>query len=178
MADMHLLQGQSGQAEQELLHVLALYRTAGHRELHYTYDLLRGATRQVGNYQAALRYGLAAIESAQATHDTASLDYFYASVAGIYNELHQPQQALSYYQRALHYARQAQSPVAVVSAAGAISRILLSQHQPQQALHFLQATAGSSQAASPDTYARYLIECYMALGRYPAAERSLGPLLA
>lgn len=178
MADMHLLQGQSGQAEQELLHVLALYRAAGHRQLHYTYDLLRGATRQVGNYQAALRYGLAAIESAQATHDTASLDYFYANVAGIYNELHQPQQALSYYQRALHYARQAQSPVAVVSAAGAISRILLSQHQPQQALRFLQATAGSSQAVSPDTYARYLIECYVALGRYAAAERSLGPLLA
>jgi two-component sensor histidine kinase len=178
IADMHLLQGQSGQAEQELLRVLALYRAAGHRELHYTYDLLRGATRQVGNYQAALRYGLAAIESAQATHDTAALGYFYSSVAGIYNELHQPAQALSYYQRALRHSRQAHSLAAVVSATSAISRILLSQHQPHQALQFLQTMAGSSQAANPAVYARCLIECYVALGQYAAAERSLRPLLA
>jgi two-component sensor histidine kinase len=178
IADMHLLQGHSGQAEQELLRVLALYRAAGHRELHYTYDLLRGATRQVGNYQAALRYGMAAIEHAQATHDTATIDYFYGSVAGIYNELHQPERALMYYQRALRHARQFQSPAAVVNASSAISRILLSQHRPEQALRFLQATAASSQAASPGVYLRCLVECYVALGQYAAAERSLRPLLS
>ena len=178
IADMHLLQGHSGQAEQELLHVLALYRAAGHRELHYTYDLLRGATRQVGNYQAALRYSLAAVESAQATHDTASIGYLYSTVAGIYNELQQPARALAYYHRALRHAQQTQSPSGVVTASAAISRILLSQHHPQQALRFLQATAGSSQAANPGGYTRCLIDCYVALRQYAAAERALRPLLA
>jgi two-component sensor histidine kinase len=178
IADMHLLQGHSGQAEQELLRVLALYRAAGHRQLHYTYDLLRGATRQVGNYQAALRYSLAAVESAQATHDTTSLDYLYCNVAGIYKELEQPVQALAYYQRALRYAQHAQSASGVVIASAAISRIMLSQHRPEQALRFLQTSAGRYQAASPGIYLRCLIECYVALGHYAAAERSLRPLLS
>lgn len=67
LADMHLLQGHSAQATQELLHVLALYRAAGYHNLHYTYDLLRATNRQAGSYEEALRYGLAAIESARAT---------------------------------------------------------------------------------------------------------------
>jgi two-component sensor histidine kinase len=177
MADMHLLQGHSGQAEQELLRVLALYRAAGHRELHYTYDLLRGATRQAGNYQAALRYSLAAVESAQATRDTTLLDYLYSNVASIYNELKQPAQALAYYQRALHRARQRQVPAGIVSTSAAISRIILGQHRPAQALQFLQASAGPYQAASPGVYQRCLVECYVALGQYPAAERAVDQLL-
>ncbi|WP_233635559.1 sensor histidine kinase [Hymenobacter setariae] len=178
MADMHLLQGHSGQAEQELLHVLALYRAAGHRELHYTYDLLRGATRQVGNYQAALRYSLVAVESAQATGDTTLLDYLYSNVASIYNELQQPTQALTYYKQALQHARQRQVPAGIVNTSAAISRILLGQHRPAQALRFLQTSAGAYQDASPGGYLRGLVECYVAIGQYGSAERSLRPLLA
>ncbi|MFD1873036.1 histidine kinase dimerization/phosphoacceptor domain -containing protein [Hymenobacter bucti] len=177
IADMHLLQGHSGQAEQELLHVLALYRAAGHRELHYTYDLLRGATRQVGNYQAALRYGLAAVESAQATHDTTSIAYLYASLASIYKELNQPDQALAYYQRALRHAWLGQSAAGVAIMSVAISRVLLSQHQPGQALRFLQTVGGSPQAISSAVYLSCLVDCYVALGRYAAAERTVGQLL-
>jgi two-component sensor histidine kinase len=178
IADMHLLQGRSGQAEQELLRVLALYQAAGHHELHYTYDLLRGATRQVGNYQAALRYSLAAVESAQATHDTAAIGYLYSTVAGVYSELKQPDRALVYYRRALRHAQQTQDWASLVSASGSISRVLLSQHRPQQALQFLQAIAGSHQAANPGAYTRCLVDCYVALRQYTAAERALRPLLA
>ncbi len=178
IADMHLLQGHSGQAEQELLRVLALYRAAGHRELHYTYDLLRGATRQVGNYQAALRYGLAAVESAQATHDTTSITYLYASLAGIYKELNQPAQALAYYRRALHHARQGQSALGIAITSVAISRMLLSQHQPKQALEFLQTVTGRYQATGSAVYLGCLVDCYVALGQYPAAERRVRQLLA
>jgi len=177
MADMHLLQGHSGQAEQELLQVLALYRAAGHRELHYTYDLLRGATRQVGNYQAALRYGLAALESAQATHDTTSITYLYASLAGIYKELNQPDQALTYYKRALRHAQLEQSAAGVAITSVAISRLLLSQHRPRQALRFLQNVGGSPQATSSAVYFSCLVDCYVTLGQYAAAERTVGHLL-
>ena len=178
IADMHLLQGHSGQAEQELLRVLALYRVAGHRELHYTYDLLRGATRQVGNYQAALRYSLAAVENAQATHDTVSIAYLYSSVASIYNELQQPMRALAYYRRALRHDQQTHTSSGIVLRSSSICHILLSQHQPRQALRFLQVTAGPSRDANPTSYTRCLIDCYVALRQYAAAERALRPLLA
>lgn len=177
IADMHLLQGHSGQAEQELLHVLALYRAAGHRELHYTYDLLRGATRQVGNYQAALRYGLAAVESAQATQDTASIVYFYRNIGGIYSELQQSAQALLYYRRALHHVQLTRASAGVVTVSNDICHVLLDQRRPQQALQFLQAKAGSSQAANPYVYNLCLIDCYVALQQYAPAERTLRPLL-
>jgi len=177
MADMHLLQGHSGQAEQELLRVLALYRAAGHRELHYTYDLLRGATRQVGNYQAALRYGLAAVESAQATHDTASITYLYASLASIYKELNQPDQALAYYQRALRHARLGQSALGIAITSVAIGRVLLSQQQPGPALRVLQTLADNRVATSSIVYLSCLVDCYLALGQYPAAERTVNQLL-
>ncbi|TDN36759.1 sensor histidine kinase [Hymenobacter sp. UV11] len=178
MADMHLLQGHSGQAEQELLHVLDLYRAAGHRELHYTYDLLRGATRQAGNYQEALRYGLASIESAQATHDTTVIAYFYSNVAAIYAELKQPERALAYYHRILRRELRSRAKEGAVSTCAVISRLLLGQQQPRQALRFLQATAGPIQATDQDTYTRCLVDCYVALGQFARAERALRTLLA
>ena len=171
IADTHLLQGNSLQAIQDLLHVVALYRAAGHRELHYTYDLLLAANRQAGNYKEALRYGLAMLESAQATHDTVSIGGFYARVAGLYNELHQDGPALAYYRKALKNARHYDYQGAVLNAGGNIARILITQHKPQQALAFFVRTTGHAAAADPATYARYMAECYVALRHYPMAER-------
>jgi two-component sensor histidine kinase len=172
IADTHLLQGNSEQAIQELRGVLALYRAAGHRELHYTYDLLLAANRQAGNYKEALRYGLAMLASAQATHDTVAIGGFYARVGGLYSELHQTAPALVYYQRALHNYQVTNNKLAIVHTAGDIARLLIAQHQPQQALAFFTRTTAHAAASSPDAYARYLAECYVALRRYEPAERS------
>jgi two-component sensor histidine kinase len=171
IADTHLLQGNSAQAIQELQRVLALYRAAGHHELHYTYDLLLAANRQAGNYKEALRYGLAMLASAQATHDTVAIGGFYARVAALYSELHQTAPALAYYQRALHNYQITNNKLFVVHAAGDITRLLIAQHQPQQALAFFTRTTAHAAASNPAAYARYMAECYMALGRYPLAER-------
>jgi two-component sensor histidine kinase len=171
IADTHLLQGNSEQAIHELRQVLALYRAAGHHELHYTYDLLLAANRQAGNYKEALRYGLAMLASAQATHDTVAIGGFYARVAGLYSELHQTAPALVYYQRALHNYQITNNKLFIVHAAGDIARLLIAQHQPQQALAFFTRTAAHAAASSPAAYARYMAECYVALRRYEPAER-------
>jgi two-component sensor histidine kinase len=178
LADMHLLQGRSAQAEQELLHVLALYRAAGRHELHYTYDLLRAASRQAGNYQKGLGYGLAAIESAHATHDTVVVSGFYSRVAGMYAELKQDSLALVYYHRALRHAQQTHFDVDVLHIAGYIAHILISEQRPQQALDFFVHTAQSVAASDPVSYAQPMAECYMALQRYQVAERYLTQMLA
>lgn len=178
IADMHLLQGHSEQATGELLRVLAIYQAAGHRELHYTYDLLRGASRQVGSYKEALQYSLATIKSAQATHDTASIGGFYARTADIYSELKQNAPALIYYRRALRNAQQTHSAVAVIRRAGSIARLLISEQKPHEALSFLERIAGGAAPADPAVYAQYLAECYVALRQYAAAERCLTQMLS
>ncbi|RYF10562.1 MAG: tetratricopeptide repeat protein, partial [Deltaproteobacteria bacterium] len=171
IADTHLLQGNSAQAIWELQHVLALYRAAGHPELHYTYDLLLAANRQAGNYKEALRYGLAMLASAQATHDTVAIGGFYARVGGLYNELHQPEPARAYYQRALRNSQITNNKTFIVHTAGDITRLLIAQHHPQQALAFFTRTTAHATTSSPAAYARFMAECYVALGRYQLAER-------
>ncbi|TGD82549.1 histidine kinase dimerization/phosphoacceptor domain -containing protein [Hymenobacter wooponensis] len=172
IADMHLLQGNSAQAISELLQVASLYQKAGQRKLHYTYDLLRGAHRQMGNYKEALRYGLASIESAQTTHDTSAIGGFYARTASLYVELQQYPEALRYYEKSLTNFRQ--TGVHMESVAGEMARVLIAQHKPEQALKSFLAYSRQDTSSDPKTAmyrALYLAECYLALKRYARAEQ-------
>ncbi|WP_210521658.1 sensor histidine kinase [Hymenobacter terricola] len=177
LADTHLLQGNTGQAMRELLQVVALYRASGHRELHYTYDLLLAANRQLGNYKEALRYGLATIESAQATHDTSAIAGFYSRVGGLYDEVEETPTALTYYRKALRNLQQAHSPE-VIRMAGIVAKTLVRQGQARQALAFYLRTARPVAAADRLSYAQYLAELYVALKRYPLAEQQYAQVLA
>ncbi|TGE08379.1 tetratricopeptide repeat-containing sensor histidine kinase [Hymenobacter fodinae] len=172
IADMHMLQGNSTQAVGELLQVVALYQKAGQPKLHYTYDLLRGAHRQMGDYKEALRYGLASIESAQATHDTSAIGGFYARTASLYAELKQYPEAQRYYEKALN--NYWQNGLYRVNVAGEAARILIAQHKPEQALQFFLAYTRKNVSTDPKTAmyrALYLAECYLALKRYALAEQ-------
>jgi two-component sensor histidine kinase len=171
IADMHLLQGNSVQAVHELLDVLALYRAAGEPRLHYTYDLLRGAHRQMGNYKEALRYGLATIESAQATHDTSSIGGMYSRTAALYMELNQLPEAKRYYEKALANLRQ--NKLDMVYVAGEMARLLVAQHKPAEALEAFRAYVRAYPAHDQRNLlyqAMYLADCYLALKQYERAE--------
>src|SRR5690554_4435796 len=101
IADMHLLQGEYVQGYIELLEVLALYRSIGYRKLHYTYDLLTVANHYLGNYQEAIRYGLATVESARATKDTTGISLFYRRLGLLHAELNQWEEGLYFFRKAL-----------------------------------------------------------------------------
>jgi two-component sensor histidine kinase len=174
IADMHLLQGKEMQCREELLEVVALYRAIGYRRLHYTFDLLVAVHKKLGKYPEALRYGLAALESAQATHDTALLAYFYARLASIYLELNQPAKALAYYRGGLASAHAERTTFFVISNASGIAHLLIARHQPQRALAFFLREI---RAFPPtDYYTRFrvavcLADCYAATGKYAQAEK-------
>jgi tetratricopeptide (TPR) repeat protein len=176
VADMHLLQGKSGQAVHELEQAVALYKAAGHRTLHYSYDLLLAANRQLGNYKEALRYGLATIENAQATHDTVSIAGFYSRVAALYNELGETDQALRYYQKVLRHNQL--THLSEVGTAGDIANVLVRQGKPQQALDFYLRTTRGKVGPDQRTHAHHLAALYVALKRYPEAEQQYNRLLA
>ncbi|MDF7811458.1 histidine kinase dimerization/phosphoacceptor domain -containing protein [Hymenobacter sp. YC55] len=174
IADMYLVQGNSLQARDELLRVVALYRSVGYRRLHYTYDLLRAASRNSGNFKEALRYGIAAIESAETTKDTASLAYFYTTVGTVYTNLNQPEEAFRYFKQALKHAHYQKTVLPILDIAGGIAYVLIAQQQPRQALAFFQQEIRAYPAT--DNYHLYyvyltLATCYTATEQFEVAEK-------
>ncbi|HEX8531233.1 MAG TPA: hypothetical protein VF646_14475, partial [Cytophagales bacterium] len=114
IADLHLFQGQYVEGYSELLEVLALYRSIGYRKLHYTYDLLMATNQYLGNYQEAIRYGLASVESARATKDTADINLFYRRLGTLHQTLRQWEEGLHFLRKALANRRQEKDQVKVV----------------------------------------------------------------
>jgi two-component sensor histidine kinase len=181
IADVHQQQDHSEQAVSELLEVEALYRAAGHRKLFYTYDLLQATYRQMGDYQNALRYGLAALDNARATQDSTLLAGLYTRLAVLHRELKQYPAALSYYHKALAEWQQDGNSINALTMTGAIVRILVQQHRAAEALAFFTRAAKAYDVRQPRIAARvadYLIEIYSGLGRYAQAEPYAAQLVA
>ncbi|GAB3572292.1 tetratricopeptide repeat-containing sensor histidine kinase [Hymenobacter daeguensis] len=181
MAGLHILQGSPAQAITELTQAIALYRSVGYQRLHYCYDLLLYAHRQLGNYQAALQYGLTALESAKATHDTTDITLFYSRVAGIYKELNQLDNALFYNQKAFASASQPGREAYAMPIAGHISEILLLQHKPRPALDILLRVmndkAYRAKVTDQGQLLYYLARSYTALRMYAEAEKCYAKML-
>ncbi|MVN77541.1 histidine kinase [Hymenobacter sp. HMF4947] len=171
IADQHLTQGQLGLAQQELLRVLPRYRRLGRS--HYAYDLLNVVNDKAGNYREALRYGLAALESAQATGDTTFINLFYGRVAYLYLALNQPADAAHYCRLALARAQRAHDPSDVFGIAHTLATALISLKQPRQALALALTQTRVQPASGDGQISRWslLATCYLANREYAAAER-------
>jgi two-component sensor histidine kinase len=138
VADAHLVMGKPALAREELLHVLALYRACGYRELHYTFDLLAVTNDVLGNYKDALKYALAAVQSAKSRQDTTLLRAFYVRVGSVYRQLHQSEKAVHYYQLAEQSAEQYHDVHTILDMTSGIALVLLELKQYQQALALLR----------------------------------------
>ncbi|MDJ0367700.1 sensor histidine kinase [Hymenobacter sp. H14-R3] len=172
IADIHMQQGQEALARTELLDVLARYRAVGYHHLHYTYDLLDAVTAKAGNFKEALGYGLAAIESAKATGDTAKLNFFYHRIGNIYNMLNQPADALHVYQKVLSSLERKHDSTNVIIVSEMVAKMLIKLQQPRQALAFvLEKTSAYPLARNEQFYAWNLLStCYLINQQYGLAE--------
>ncbi|MBO2009989.1 tetratricopeptide repeat protein [Siccationidurans soli] len=173
IADVHQGQGHPEQAIRELLEVESLYRATGHRKLLYTYDLLAATYRQLGDYKEALRYSKAALDNAQAVHDTIIIGSLYVRLALVHRELTQYPDALVYYRKALANMQQSGSSMNVVTIAGGIVRILVVQHRAPEALAFFTRTTRTYASDNPrviERIADYMVELHCALGHPALAE--------
>jgi two-component sensor histidine kinase len=174
IADLHLFQGEYVQGYSELLEVLALYRSIGYRKLHYTYDLLAAANQYLSNYQEAIRYGLASVESAQATKDTAHINLFYRRLGLLHEQLSQWEEGLHFFRKALANRRQEKDPVKVVLIAKLMVSNLLAQGKAREAFDFFTKIVKEHPPVNEFSNlqaAVALAECHLALKQYPQAEK-------
>lgn len=174
IADIHLQQGQYVQGYSELLEVLSLYRSIGYRKLHYTYDLLGVANHYLNNYQEAIRYGLASVESARATKDTAGISLFYRRLGLLHEELNQWEKGLHFLRKALANRLQEKDQVEVMLIARLMVSNLLEQGKAREAFDFFTKIVKEHPPTNKDSnleMAIALAECHLALKHYPLAEK-------
>jgi two-component sensor histidine kinase len=137
IADIHLQQGRLVLAQQELLRVLSLYQRSGYRPIHYTLDLLGATSMRLGDFQKAIKYSLATIQSAKSTQDTTSLGFFYGRAGDVYGWCHQLEKGIYYYQLALRHAELNHDNPLILDASYGIVNDLFLLNKPKQALAFL-----------------------------------------
>jgi two-component sensor histidine kinase len=88
-------------AEQELLNVLAKYRSIGFRNLHYVYYQLAQYEYTAGNYDKAIYYSLETIKSMRSTGDSLAAGDFYVWHSHICREINEFQQSIDYSRMAI-----------------------------------------------------------------------------
>ncbi|GAB3573067.1 hypothetical protein GCM10027345_05260 [Hymenobacter daeguensis] len=178
IADMHLAQARYAQAHDELLQVLAEYRSIGYRRLHYTFDLLVAVDEQMANYQEAIRFELAAIESAKAANDLVYLSNFYMRMAEIHETLRQYAPSLTYRYLALAQMKREEKAAPAetyMRAACAIANTLIKMHQPERAVALLLKESRANPPVNDVT--RYMLaeglgNGYVASKQYARAEKA------
>jgi two-component system, sensor histidine kinase PdtaS len=175
IADIHLNQGKLDTAENELMNVLEMYKSAGFKNLHYTYDLLSVTNRLKGNYNKALYYSLEAIKSAQLTKDSVSLSHFYLSLAHVYHELGQLEKSIGWYKNALERFKLDSFPKPnLYRVAGYLSTTLIETKREKDALSFLLRLNKEIPPYSfldKEINARSMGNCYDVLKQYDLAEK-------
>src|SRR5687768_15873437 len=78
IADFHFNRGKPLQSLKELFETEDIYKSAGYKKLHNTYDLIGAVYRSMGNYEEALSYAIIALNLARTTKDTSDLSLFYS----------------------------------------------------------------------------------------------------
>ncbi len=175
IADLNLLRGKLDLAENQLLDVLQRYKAIGFTNLHYTYDLLTVTYRNKGELNKALLYGLKALESMEATHDSASARTFYHRLATIYRELGQPEKSVEWYRKVLRgQTYSGPNNLYMFRDAGFFARELIKLKKGDEALQFTLSNEARTEPIGVYAEASLLSSlayCYHALGQDEMAEK-------
>lgn len=138
IADIHLVNGKYDLAETALMDAIELYNAIGYRDLHYIYDLLAVTYRYKGDFSKCIYYGLMAIESMEATHDSTSAITFYSRLANMYRESGQPDKSVEWYSKVLRdRVFKADSNVYIIRDAGFFARELIKINRTKEALEYI-----------------------------------------
>ncbi|SDD53261.1 Two-component sensor histidine kinase, contains HisKA and HATPase domains [Dyadobacter soli] len=173
VADIHYKQGNYAQSLREFVDVLALFRSIN-GPLHLTYNMLTEVSNSMGNYQESIKYGHAAIETAQAAGDTVFIGFFYSKLATAYYDLGQWKPGIRYLEKALNHFASQNETMMVLSTGNGICRGMVNMGQAREAIAFyndLVKKYPPNNIFAKLTVAKTYGHCYMGLKDYRQAER-------
>jgi two-component sensor histidine kinase len=122
--DLYQMLSKNAQSLSLLRQALDLYRSIGHRQLQHVYNRLGFVAGKTGDYEAAVRYGLLAVQTAETFGDSARLGDIYNHLGFTFTQLNQPEKALRYYYKSLGVARTQDHRYTIILLANTISDMI------------------------------------------------------
>ncbi|OKS86013.1 tetratricopeptide repeat-containing sensor histidine kinase [Mucilaginibacter polytrichastri] len=174
IADVHLSDNKIDTAETELQKVLAGYKAAGYKKLHYTYDGLGAISRAKADLHKELYYRMEAVKSMDATADTAMADYFYAKLALVYSDLSMYKQSVPWITKSLAILEARKHYEDYYGDLSLLIYDLIQEDKAAEAIAFLNKTMRDvppiNEAQKVDLYEAFG-NCYTAMKQYAKAEK-------
>ncbi|SEJ59882.1 Two-component sensor histidine kinase, contains HisKA and HATPase domains [Dyadobacter sp. SG02] len=180
IADIHYKQGNYAKALSEFENVLALFRSIN-GPLHLTYNMLTEVSNCLGNYQESIKYGHAAIETAQQANDTIFIGFFYSKLASAYYDLGQWEPGILYLQKALNVFSSQHETMMVLSTGNGICRGMVNMGHAGKAIAFyndLVEKNPPNNIFAKLTVAKTYGHCYMGIKNYGLAEKSYNTIIS
>lgn len=172
IAEAHLNQGKPDIAENELLHVLQLYRSLGYRKLHDTYDLLGDVCARRGDVQKEVVYRTQSIRSMEATGDTLIAHTDYSRLAVICRDLNMWNESVVWITRSLESQRRQYEFGDFYGDLNLLTQDLIKLGRTEEALAILQKDTREvppAQLAQEVDYNEMFGNCYAELKQYGKA---------
>jgi two-component sensor histidine kinase len=170
-ADLRQVQGQNVQSLADLRRALDLYQRAGYERLQQVYDLLGFVSTKIGDYEAGIRYGLKAMQTAEATKDTFLLGNMYSRLGIMYHELEQPEKSVMYFNKCLDITRRQYYQSTIILLANTLGYILENldklppDQRPREAARVRESLAHLEEIIARRPAARTDLDCQLAAGR-------------
>jgi two-component sensor histidine kinase len=137
IADLHLQQGKTTVAENELLELLKEHKAGGYPHICFTYDLLVSVYIYQARYSQSLFYAFESIKSVRLPLDSLYLSDFYRKVAMIYEYLHDRDQSVVWERKRLNYLISKKQTDDIYSSIKRIVEDSIKKGKPKEALSFM-----------------------------------------
>ncbi len=181
LGDFHSIQGKQVESITDLKKALQIYESLHTPGLQSTYDLLGTVSSEIGDFKAAIKYGLLALKTAELLKDTTlQLCTIYNRLGVTYSILKQYKEAYFYFQKSIVIANKYNDLNSIMTLTVNISGALLDLNEPQKALLFLK----DIEKKYPLKELRYraflyskMIATYTRLKQFPIAQKYVDQLL-
>lgn len=173
LAYVYMSYGELQKAQAKYIEALNIKKSAGISKRFNQYYNLSKINLQLGNYNTALYYALAAKSDLKTINDLSMAGIIYAQLGDAYNALGEKDKSLQWYRSALSnlvdYKTEYQFPIV-----SQIANLLLQKNQAEEALNFLSAyvkTYAPVRLIDKEIVAGAYADCYNALKQFNRAEK-------
>jgi two-component sensor histidine kinase len=138
LADLNQIQSNFGVAVVQLNEALTIYQSIGKKDIHDVYDLFGTVYMEMGNYADAVKYGLMAVRTADAMHDTSmGLCTIYNRLGVAYSHWSKRDEAIMYLKKAMNIAMKYDDANAMSIVMETLSNELVKQEKYEESLQYL-----------------------------------------